>query len=186
MGLFNKAETTSTESNVVPTKVNDVSTSKNTPDTVKSSSSDSFNFLDVFSGIIGGNSTSSVGSNRTNTGSGDPISSIVSSISNVASAWIGGDANKQVAKLNVEADKLLAEAEASKADQELYKTLKAQAETKTNEATQLANKTKSNNITNWLIVLSVLALAFGIIFLVFKAVFGWTSSRKSTQVTPVN
>ena len=117
---------------------------------------------------------SSAGSNRVNTGGGDPISSITSSLSNVASALISGNANKEVAKLTVEADKLLAQAEASKADQALYEALKAQAELKTNQALQLANQVKTNATSNWLIISSILALSFGILYLVFKAVFGWS------------
>ncbi|MEA5402617.1 hypothetical protein VB776_06810 [Arcicella sp. DC2W] len=174
MGLFNSEKSTtslpigsSTPSTTTPTK-----TTTETND----SSSTGGSFLDVIGGIFG---ASGSGSNKANTGSGDPASSIVSSLTNVASAWINGDANKQVAKLNVEAEKLMAQAEASKADQALYDALKAQAETKTNEATQLANRAKSNNLTNWLLVASVLALAFGIIYLVFKAVFGWTSKKQN-------
>ncbi len=116
---------------------------------------------------------SSAGSNRVNTGGGDPISSITSSLSNVASALISGNANKEVAKLTVEADKLLVQAEASKADQALYEALKAQAELKSNQALQLANQVKTNATSNWLILSSILALSFGILYLVFKAVFGW-------------
>lgn len=192
MGLFKKstsstaATTTSTPTtNKVPTTTPNAST--DSAGTNTSSNSGSGGFLDVIAGVFGGNSTSTVGSNRTNVGAGDPYSSITSSLSNVASAWINGDANKQVAKLNVEAQALMAKAEASKADQALYEALKAQADEKSNEATQLANKAKSTNTTNWLIVASVLALAFGIIYLVFKAVFGWNSGKKQVQViTPTN
>lgn len=184
MGLFNssKSKTPSTASSTTASTKTASTTKQSNTDT-KSSSVDGGSFLDVIGGIFGGSSTSSQGSNRTNIGSGDPVSSVVSSLSNVASAWINGDANKQVAKLNVEAEKLMAQAEASKADQALYDALKAQAETKTNEATQLANRAKSNNITNWLLVASVLLLGFGIIYLVFKAVFGWTSSKKQNPIT---
>lgn len=189
MGLFKKstaATTTSTPtSSKVPTTTPNTSTDNAGTNT--SSNSGSGGFLDVIAGVFGGNSTSPVGSNRTNVGAGDPYSSITSSLSNVASAWINGDANKQVAKLNVEAQALMAKAEESKADQALYEALKAQADEKSNEATQLANKAKSTNTTNWLIVASILALAFGIIYLVFKAVFGWSSGKKQVQVVaPTN
>ncbi len=192
MGLFKKSTSSTaaiTEStlttNKVPTTTPNAST--DSAGTNTSSNSGSGGFLDVIAGVFGGNSTSTVGSNRTNVGAGDPYSSITSSLSNVASAWINGDANKQVAKLNVEAQALMAKAEESKADQALYEALKAQADEKSNEATQLANKAKSANTTNWLIVASILALAFGIIYLVFKAVFGWNSGRKQVQViTPTN
>ncbi|MBB6003845.1 hypothetical protein [Arcicella rosea] len=181
MGLFNSAKSTTSLPIGSATPSTTTTTPTKTTET-NSSSSTGGSFLDVIGGIFGA-SGSGTGSNKTNTGSGDPASSIVSSLTNVASAWINGDANKQVAKLNVEAEKLMAQAEASKADQALYDALKAQAETKTNEATQLANRAKSNNITNWLLVASVLALAFGIIYLVFKAVFGWTSSKKQNPIT---
>jgi len=180
MGLFNSEKSTTS----LPIASSKPSTTTTTPTktTTETYTSSGGSFLDVIGGIFGVSGSGS-GSSKTNTGSGDPASSIVSSLTNVASAWINGDANKQVAKLNVEAEKLMAQAEASKADQALYDALKAQAETKTNEATQLANRAKSNNITNWLLVASVLALAFGIIYLVFKAVFGWTSSKKQNPIT---
>lgn len=127
----------------------------------------------LMSSLMAALGMSSTGSNRVNTGGGDPISSITSSLSNVASALISGNANKEVAKLTVEADKLLAQAEASKADQALYEALKAQAELKSNQALQLANQVKTNATSNWLILSSILALSFGILYLVFKAVFGW-------------
>ncbi len=192
MGLFKKSTSSTTTTTSTPTSTKESTTTlpgTNTDNlgTNTSSNSGSGSLLDVITGVFGVNSTSSVGSNRTNVGAGDPYSSITSSLSNVASAWINGDANKQVAKLNVEAQALMAKAEASKADQALYEALKAQADEKSNEATQLANKAKSTNTTNWLIVASVLALAFGIIYLVFKAVFGWNSGKKQVQViTPTN
>ena len=173
MGLFNKSSNstadTGTGTTLNPTSPKTTETSTGTTESQSGGS-----FLDVISGIFGG--STSAGSSRANTGSGDPVTSIVSSISNVASAWINGDAKKEVAKLQIEANKLTAEAEASKADQALYAALKAKADTKTNEATQLANRVKSENITNWLIVGSIFLLAFGILYLVFKAVFGWTRS----------
>lgn len=189
MGLFKKSTTSTAATTSKPTTTNVITTTPNTSDNAgtNASSNSGGSFLDVIAGVFGGSSTSSVGSNRTNVGAGDPVSSITSSLSNVASAWINGDANKQVAKLNVEAQALMAKAEESKADQALYDALKAQAEEKSNEATQLANKAKSVNTTNWLIVASILALAFGIIYLVFKAVFGWSSGRKQVQVVaPIN
>lgn len=190
MGLFKKStiSTAATTSTPSSTKVSTTTPNTSTDNAGTNTSSNSGgSFLDVIAGVFGGSSTSSAGSNRTNVGAGDPYSSITSSLSNVASAWINGDANKQVAKLNVEAQALMAKAEASKADQALYEALKAQADEKSNEATQLANKAKSANTTNWLIVASVLALAFGILYLVFKAVFGWNSGKKQVQViTPTN
>ncbi len=192
MGLFNKssnttADTGSSSGTTTTTPTTSTKTAETTTSTTESQSGGSF--LDVISGILGGGTSS--GSSRANTGSGDPVTSIVSSISNVASAWINGDAKKEVAKLQIEANKLTAEAEASKADQALYAALKAKADTKTNEATQLANRVKSENITNWLIVGSIFLLAFGILYLVFKAVFGWTRSTTkqgipNTSNQPVN
>lgn len=157
MGLFNSAK--------------NAGSTKSTSSNMTGSGSVSQNSLD--SQLINNNKSSPISS--------DPISSIIASVSNIAGAIISGDANKKIASLNLEAEKLKVEAEENKADQALYEALKAKAEAKANEATQIANREKSKNVTNWLILLTILGLAFGVIYLVFKAVFGWRSKKEEPQ-----
>lgn len=182
MGVFkNNTDTTPTVSGgTLPEVVVTAPAPTKTPTDTEGSGG---GFLDVIKGVFGmGGSGSSSGSNKVNNGAGDTASSIVSSLSNVASAWINGDANKAVARSQEEAARLQVEAEANKADQELYKALKAKADVATANAVQLGNVAKSTNTTNFLIVGSVLLLAFGVLYLVFKAVFGWVSPSKVRTV----
>lgn len=182
MGVFKNKDTTPTVNGGTLPEV--VVTAPKTPtDTPTDNGGSSGGFLDGIKGIFGIGGSS--GSNKVNNGAGDTVSSVVSSLSNVASAWINGDANKKVAQAQIEASKLQADAEASKADQELYKALKAKADVATANAVQLASTAKSNNTTNFLIVGGVLLLAFGVIYLVFKAVFGWVSPPRGRIQQPV-
>lgn len=104
--------------------------------------------------------------------SADPVSAIVGSVSGVVQAFVNADSKKEVARLQVEAEQLQVEAEDAKADQELYKVLQEKVKTKQQQLQTAADKAKQTATNNMLIFLGVLVFALGIIFVVFKYLFG--------------
>jgi len=147
--------------------------------TSNSSSNSSNNNQTALSSLLGSGFDTS--SNVSVGMSADPVSAIVGSVSGVVQAFVNADSKKEVARLQVEAEQLQVEAEDAKADQELYKVLQEKVKTKQQQLQTASDKAKQTATNNMLIFLGVLVFALGIIFVVFKYLFG---SKPKQAITP--